>query len=114
MGYRSEICCKIHVGEKFQFDALLEKHGLLDYFEITEPPRSEEETHPHPYYKYHTLGLKWYNSYPDVQEINQFFRDSKYSLLIRLGEDGGDIETIGNIDPDELSVYAYTTNVIDW
>ena len=99
MGYRSDVC--IGISKEVKAWALINDNwpSLLD-----EADSTDEEVMA-TFYNY--KGWKWYLSFPEVEEIHDFFRalEEQYKddpkcdwpyAFVRIGEETDDIETKGN------------------
>ena len=95
MGYRSELYAVVGLIDLPEFDRLLKETDLEDYFE--ECSKTDLAI------AFQASGLKWYDSYSDVAKINEFFNESKFSILLRIGEEFPDKEFYtGNSDLEQL------------
>lgn len=95
MGYRSTIYVKFKDEDKQEFESLLKKHELNDYF--------EEHDEDDDYSRWIASDLKWYSSYSDVSAINDWVNtEDKERGLIAVGEDSA-TEHYG--DTSELEMY---------
>lgn len=95
MGYRSELYAVVGLIDLPEFDRLLKEAGLEDWFE--EHSKSDLAV------EFRASHLKWYDSYPDVDKINDFFNKSNFSILLRVGEEFPDKEYYtGNTDLEQL------------
>ena len=91
MGYRSELYAIVGLIDLPEFDRLLKETDLADYFE--ERDKSDLAV------EFRASSLKWYDGYDDVEKINEFFNNSKFSILLRVGEEFPDKEYYtGNTD----------------
>lgn len=84
MGYRSELHAVVGLIDLPEFDRLLKEAYLADRFE--EHDKSDLVV------EFRASSLKWYDGYADVDNINQFFNNSKFSILLRVGEEFPDKE----------------------
>ena len=84
MGYRSELYAVVGLIDLPEFDRLLKEAGLEDCFE--EHGKTDLAV------EYRASSLKWYDGYSDVDKINEFFNNSKFSILLRIGEEFPDKE----------------------
>ena len=108
MGYRSEMIAVVGLIDVPEFERLLKETELDECFEqVSETALAIEFRASH---------LKWYDGYSDVDKINNFFNESNFSILLRIGEEFPDKEFYtGNSDLEQvfsLSVDAQTD--IDW
>ena len=108
MGYSSELYAVVGLIDLPEFDRLLKETDLVDCFEEYNKTDLAVE--------FRASSLKWYDGYSDVDKINSFFNDSKFSILLRIGEEFPDREFYtGNSDLEQifnLSIDAQTD--IDW
>lgn len=87
MGYRSEVIIAMNTSyykkNKEVVDKLLKDiDHIQDNIDVM-------------FFCYHSV--KWYEDYPDVKAIEEFIRASdEEACLVRLGEEFGDFEHIGN------------------
>ena len=84
MGYRSELYAVVGLIDLPEFDRLLKETDLADCFEEYNKTDLAVE--------YRASYLKWYDGYPDVDKINEFFNKSNFSILLRIGEEFPDNE----------------------
>ena len=95
MGYRSELYAVVGLIDLPEFDRLLKEVNLTDRFE--EHSKSDLAV------EFQASSLKWYDGYPDVDKINEFFNKSNFSILLRIGEEFPDKEYYtGNSDLKQL------------
>lgn len=95
MGYRSELYAVVGLIDLPEFDRLLKEANLTDCFE--EHDKSDLAV------EFRASSLKWYDGYPDVDNINNFFFKSKFSILLRVGEEFPDKEYYtGNSDLEQV------------
>ena len=95
MGYRSELYAVVGLIDLPEFDRLLKEAELTDWFE--ECGKSDLAV------EYRASHLKWYDGYADVDKINEFFNNSKFSILLRIGGEFPDSECYtGNSDLEQL------------
>ena len=95
MGYRSELHAVVGLIDLPEFDRLLKEANLTDCFE--EHAKSDLAV------EFRASYLKWYDGYPDVDSINEFFFKSKFSILLRIGEEFSDKEYYtGNSDLEQV------------
>lgn len=95
MGYRSELYAVVGLVDLPEFDRLLKETDLTDCFE--EHDKSDLVV------EYRASHLKWYDGYSDVDKINNFFSNSKFSILLRVGEEFPDSECYtGNSDLEQV------------
>ena len=95
MGYRSELYAVVGLIDLPEFDRLLKETNLADYFE--EHGKSDLAV------EFRASSLKWYDGYSDVGKINEFFNESTFSILLRIGEEFPDKEYYtGNSDLEQL------------
>ena len=95
MGYRSELYAVVGLIDLPEFDRLLKEAGLDDCF--------EEYSKTALAIAFRASELKWYDSYQDVAKINEFFNESKFSILLRIGEKFPDTEYYtGNSDLEQI------------
>lgn len=101
MGYRSELYAVVGLVDLLEFERLLKETDLAEYFE--EHDKSDLAV------EFRASGLKWYDGYPDVDRINDLFNNSKFSILLRVGEefpdkeyytDNSDLEQVFNLRVD--------------
>ena len=104
MGYRSDLYALVHGSDLLNFASALKEHELDECFELIE----EQDSEGHSRYK-STCSLKWYDTYPDVKAVNAVFSNSTLSVMLRVGEDPGDTEYIGNSELGYLSFDITTT-----
>lgn len=106
MGYRSDLYALVHGSDLIPFLSALENHNITDSFTETVPMDAEGYT------RFEAYGLKWYDSYEDVADVNTLFNKSKHSALLRLGEEPNDEEFhSGMYNPEDLFDITYTTSV---
>lgn len=92
MGYRSELYAYVHGSDLLNFVSTLKQHNLDGCFQ------EFESLNENGYSKFCTnTDLKWYDSYPDVTAVNAIFNESELSVMVRIGEEPGDVEYYGNI-----------------
>ena len=72
MGYRSELYAIVGLIDLPEFDRLLKETDLADCFE--EHVKSDLAV------EFRASSLKWYDSYSDVDKINEFFNESQFSI----------------------------------
>lgn len=84
MGYRSDLHAVVGLIDLLEFERLLKEADLADYFE--EHGKSDLAV------EFRASSLKWYDGYADVDKINKFFNNSKFSILLRVGEEFPDKE----------------------
>lgn len=108
MGYRSQLYAVVGLIDLPEFDRLLKEAGLADCFEECAKTGLAVE--------FRALCLKWYDSYPDVTKINEFFNESKFSILLRIGEEFPDIEYYtGNSDLEQMfNLQIDVGTDVDW
>lgn len=95
MGYRSELYAVVGVIDLPEFDRLLKETNLEECF--TEHDKTDLAV------EYRASSLKWYDGYPDVDKINEFFNSSEFSILLRIGEEFPDKEFYtGNSDLEQV------------
>ena len=95
MGYRSQLYAVVGLIDLPEFDRLLKEAELADCFEEYNKTDLAVE--------YRASHLKWYDGYPDVDKINEFFNESTFSILLRIGEEFADTEFYtGNSDLEQL------------
>ena len=95
MGYRSELYAVVGLIDLPEFDRLLKETDLAACFE--EHGKSDLAV------EFRASSLKWYDSYSDVDKINEFFNKSNFSILLRVGEEFPDREYYtGNSDLEQL------------
>ena len=95
MGYRSELYAVVGLIDLPEFDRLLKEAELTDCFEEYDKTDLAVE--------FRASSLKWYDGYSDVDKINGFFNESKFSILLRIGEEFPDKEIYtGNSDLEQL------------
>lgn len=95
MGYRSELHAVVGLIDLLEFERLLKETDLADYFE--EHDKSDLVV------EFRASSLKWYDGYADVDKINEFFNNSKFSILLRVGEEFPDKEYYtGNSDLEHI------------
>lgn len=107
MGYCSDLYAKVHGSDLIKFKAALANNNLDDAFNSYGIEQLDENGYIH----YEANGLKWYSGYSDVEPINSIFASSKYSVLLRVGEEVGDIECFSSIDNpyDHFQISTHTT-----
>ncbi len=108
MGYRSQLYAVVGLIDLPEFDRLLKEAELEDCF--------EEYGKTDLVVEYRASHLKWYDGYSDVDKINNFFNNSKFSILLRIGEDFSDTEYYtGNSDLEQIfNLQVYTDTDIEW
>ena len=108
MGYRSQLYAVVGLIDLPEFDRLLKEADLADCFE--EHGKSDLAV------EFQASSLKWYDGYSDVDKINDFFNNSKFSILLRIGEDLPDTEYYtGNSDLEQIfNLQVYTDTDIEW
>lgn len=95
MGYRSEMYAVVGLIDLPEFDRLLNETDLADYF--AEHGKSDLAV------EFRASSLKWYDGYSDVDKINEFFNESRFSILLRIGEEFPDKEYYtGNSELEQL------------
>ena len=95
MGYRSELYAVVGLVDLLEFERLLKETDLTECFEEYDKTDLAVE--------YRASGLKWYDSYPDIDKINEFFNKSNFSILLRVGEEFPDKEFYtGNSDLEQV------------
>jgi hypothetical protein len=95
MGYRSELHAVVGLVDLLEFERLIKEADLADCFE--EHDKSDLAV------EFRASHLKWYDGYADVDKINEFFNNSKFSILLRIGEEFPDKEYYtGNSDLEQL------------
>lgn len=95
MGYYSQMHAVVGLIDLPEFDRLLKETGLTDSFD--EHDKSDLAV------VFQASGLKWYDGYSDVDKINDFFNNSKFSILLRVGEEFPDKEYYtGNPDLEQV------------
>ena len=95
MGYRSQLYAIVGLIDLPEFERLLKEADLADCFEEYDKTDLVVE--------FRASYLKWYDSYPDVDKINKFFNESKFSILLRIGEEFPDKEIYtGNSDLEQM------------
>ena len=95
MGYRSELHAVVGLIDLLEFERLIKEADLADWFEEHDKTDLAVE--------FRASGLKWYDGYSDVDKINEFFNNSKFSILLRIGEEFPDKEYYtGNSDLEQL------------
>lgn len=100
MGYRSNVYMRIHGSDLIKFNALLAEHWEEGEIEMISDIDEEG------YSRFEIHSIKWYDSYDPVACINKLINDSKVSHLLRIGEDDGDIEYMGE-DPYDVFDIRY-------
>lgn len=107
MGYHSDLYAKVHGSDLIKFKAALASSELDDVFYSY----GIEELNEDGYIHYEANGLKWYSGYSDVERINSIFASSKYSILLRVGEEVGDTECFSSMDNpyDHFEISTHTT-----
>ena len=108
MGYRSELYAVVGLIDLPEFDRLLKETDLTDCFEERDKTDLAME--------FRASSLKWYDGYADVDKINEFFNKSKFSILLRTGEEFPDKEYYtGNSDLEQLFNLQIDVNTdISW
>ena len=108
MGYRSQLCAVVGLIDLPEFDRLLKEADLADCFE--EYAKSDLAV------EFRASHLKWYDGYADVDKINAFFNNSKFSILLRIGEEFADTEYYtGNSDLEQLfNLQIDVDTDVDW
>ena len=95
MGYRSQLYAIVGLIDLPEFDRLLKETELENCFEEYDKTDLVVE--------FRASDLKWYDGYPDVDKINEFFNNSGFSILLRIGEDYPDKEVYtGNYDLEQI------------
>lgn len=102
MGYRSDLYAKVHGSDLIRFNAVLVERGLEGCFEQT------SEVDEDGFVKFTATSLKWYDSYPDVADVNSIFHDSEHSVMVRVGEEPKDIEYYGDSEAACEAFNVYT------
>lgn len=107
MGYCSDLFAKVHGSDLLKFKAALVDNELDGAFNSYGNGELDEDGYVH----YEANGLKWYNGYTDVDSINSIFASSKHSVLLRVGEETGDIECFSSMDNpyDHFQISTHTT-----
>ena len=97
MGYRSQVIVAV------------KKSLLKDNSEILQLLMESDEasqTKTMAYFLFH--DAKWYEHYPSNQKIENFIADNEeYCAIVRIGEDYGDIQEIGNTYDLGLRIERY-------
>lgn len=108
MGYRSQLYAVVGLLDLPEFDRLLKEAELADYFEEYDKTALA--------IAFRASGLKWYDGYADVDKINGFFNNSKFSILLRIWEDLPDTEYYtGNYDLKQIfNLQVYADTDIEW
>ena len=108
MGYRSQLYAVVGLIDLPEFERLLKEAELEDCFE--EYDKTDLAI------AFRASELKWYDGYSDVDKINGFFNESKFSILLRIGEELPDTEYYtGNSDLEQMfSLQVYTDTDIEW
>ena len=109
MGYRSDLYVLVHGADLLNFASALKEHELDECFELI----AEQDSEGYSRYK-STCSLKWYDSYPDVMAVNKVFQSSNLSVMLRVGEEPGDTEYIGNSELGENTFDITTTVEVDF
>jgi len=106
MGYRSEIYIRVDVKHKNDLIIKLKESDLLDSIDSIDIDSS--------YVSVYFSGLKWYDGYSDVDNINKYIKSLPESegTLLRTGEEAGDIEEIGS-SPWDLDLGYYTDVIVE-
>ena len=95
MGYRSEMYAVVGLIDLPEFDRLIKEADLADCF--------EEHVESDLAVEFRASSLKWYDGYPDVDKINEFFNKSNFSILLSIGGEFPDKEYYtGNSDLAQL------------
>ena len=95
MGYRSQLYAVVGLIDLPEFERLLKEAELDDCFE--EYDKTDLAI------AFTASCLKWYDGYHDVDKINRFFNESKFSILLRIGEEFPDKEVYtGNSDLEQV------------
>ena len=108
MGYRSQLYAVVGLIDLPEFERLLKEAELYDCF--------EEYSKTDLAIAFQASELKWYDSYQEVAKINEFFNESKFSILLRIGEEFPDTEYYtGNSDLEQIfNLQVYTDTDVDW
>ena len=114
MGYYSELHAVVGLIDLPEFDRLLKETDLEKWFE--EHGKTDLAV------EFRASGLKWYDGYPDVTKINELFNNSKFSILLRIGEefpdkeyytDNSDLEQIFNLQIDDGTDISWYENCLE-
>lgn len=114
MGYRSELHAVVGLVDLLEFERLLKETDLADRFE--EHNKSDLAV------EFRASSLKWYDGYADVDKINELFNNSKFSILLRIGEefpdkeyytDNSDLEQIFNLQVDVATDICWYENCLE-
>lgn len=108
MGYRSQLYAVVGLIDLPEFDRLLKETDLADCF--------EEYAKTDLVVEFRASHLKWYDNYPDVDKINEFFNNSGFSILLRIGEEFPDQEFYtGNSDLEQIfNLQIDVDTDVDW
>lgn len=108
MGYRSELYAVVGLIDLPEFDRLLKETDLAGCFEEYNKTDLAVE--------FRASHLKWYDNYPDVVKINEFFNESTFSILLRIGEEFPDNEFYtGNSDLEQIfNLQIDVDTDVDW
>lgn len=98
MGYQSTVALAVHSSRAGDFLRLLHKHG----FSKTGITQNEEGD-----VLLYTSG-KWYDGYGDVDAVMSFIKNLEPEMFhfVRVGEDLGDIERLGDLDAFDVNVHT--------
>ena len=97
MGYRSQVYIKLISERMPQLYSILLEHDLVNSCDFAQDSE----------YSYvHLSDVKWYDSYSDVTDVNNYIESlpTGQAAAIREGEDSADIEHYN--DTDEIGLYA--------
>ena len=108
MGYRSQLYAVVGLIDLPEFERLLKEAELYDCF--------EEYSKTDLAIAFQASELKWHDSYKEVAKINEFLNESKFSILLRIGEEFPDTEYYtGNSDLEQIfNLQVYTDTDVDW
>jgi len=103
MAYRSNIYIKVEKKHKLDLLQTLHDTDLLDYIHQA----SEDDS----YFSCEMPGLKWYESYPDVDKVNTYIDSLEDEAgLVAVGEDY-DVQTWGLPYEVDLEHYVVIDNI---
>lgn len=108
MGYRSDLYAYVHGSDLIDFMSVLKETELESCFERIDNIDGIDEQG---YARFRAESLKWYNGYKEVDAINSIFNNSIVSVMLRVGEEVGDLEYITKGDYKLKEVFDVTTTV---
>lgn len=102
MGYRSTVYIKVEKKDEKELLDIFKEHDLTRSYEKAEDYGDE-------YVRYIGSDLKWYDSYKDVEAVNNFINSGDFRGLIAVGEDS-QATHYGNTS--DLDMYEITN--VEW